>query len=75
MPHFVVQVSGRILDRQCKFIGKDFSSSVKLDSDIYNPVYEHKEEIREAFFQPSATFLFKVWVFKFAIQLQAGILD
>ena len=40
--------------------GKDISTSVKLDSDIYNPVYEHKEEFREPSIPPSATLLLKV---------------
>ena len=33
---------------------------MKLDSDIYNPVYEHKEEFREPSIPPSATLLLKV---------------
>lgn len=55
------RVAGRILDRRYDVHGKDISTSVKLDSDIYNPVYEHKEEYRESNMPPSATLMFKVY--------------
>lgn len=55
------RVAGRILDRRYEVHGKDVSTSVKLDSDIYNPVYEHKEEFRELSIPPSATLLLKVY--------------
>ncbi|XP_025108860.1 uncharacterized protein LOC112573069 isoform X2 [Pomacea canaliculata] len=55
------RVTGRIMDRRYEVYGKDISTSVKLDSDIYNPVYEHKEEFREPTIPPSATLYFKVY--------------
>ncbi|XP_076440309.1 uncharacterized protein LOC143279891 isoform X2 [Babylonia areolata] len=55
------RVAGRILDRRYDVFGKDISTSVKLDSDIYNPVYEHKEEFRDSSIPPSATLLLKVY--------------
>ena len=56
----MLQVAGRMLDRRYDVYGKDISTSVKLDSDIFNPVYEHKEEMRDPNIPPSATLLLKV---------------
>ena len=60
--HF--QVAARILDRKYEVYGKDVSTSVKMDSDIYNPIYESRTEFRESQLAPSATLLFKVIVIK-----------
>ncbi|XP_056018546.1 uncharacterized protein LOC125668024 isoform X3 [Ostrea edulis] len=55
------KVAGRVLDRKYEVHGKDINATVKLDSDIYNPVYETKTEFRENNIPPSATILFKVY--------------
>ncbi|XP_013082308.1 uncharacterized protein LOC106067643 isoform X1 [Biomphalaria glabrata] len=55
------RVAARILDRKYEVHGKDISTSVKIDSDIFNPVYEHRAEFREPQIPPSATLLFKVY--------------
>ncbi|XP_059151750.1 uncharacterized protein LOC131937975, partial [Physella acuta] len=55
------RVAARILDRKYQVYGKDMSTSVKIDSEIYNPVYEYRSEFREAQIPPSATILFKVY--------------
>ncbi|KAH9523455.1 hypothetical protein Btru_040051 [Bulinus truncatus] len=55
------RVAARILDRKYEVYGKDISTSVKIDSDIFNPVYEHRAEFREPQIPPSATLLFKVY--------------
>ena len=57
---FFLQVAGRVLDRKYGVFGKDVNTSVKLDSDIYNPIYETKIEFRESNIPPSATLLLKV---------------
>lgn len=54
------QVAGRILDRRYDLYGKDINTGVKLDSDVYNPVYEEKTEFRETNIPPTATLLLKV---------------
>lgn len=59
--NFSTQVAGRILDRRYDLYGKDINTSVKLDSDVYNPVYEEKTEFRETNIPPTATLLLKVW--------------
>jgi hypothetical protein len=41
--------------------GKDINTGVKLDSDVYNPVYEEKVEFRETNIPPTATLLLKVY--------------
>ena len=41
--------------------GKDINTGIKLDSDVYNPVYEDKTEYREPNIPPTATLLLKVW--------------
>ncbi|CAL1538632.1 unnamed protein product [Lymnaea stagnalis] len=55
------RVAARILDRKYEVYGKDISTSVKIDSEIFNPVYEHRSEFRETQIPPSATLLFKVY--------------
>ncbi|XP_071116690.1 uncharacterized protein [Haliotis cracherodii] len=55
------KVAGRILDRRYDVHGKDISTGVKLDSDSYNPVYEHKEEYRLPTVAPSSTLLLKIY--------------
>ncbi|XP_046327915.2 uncharacterized protein LOC124111997 isoform X2 [Haliotis rufescens] len=55
------KVAGRILDRRYDVHGKDISTGVKLDSDSYNPVYEHKEEYRLPTAAPSSTLLLKIY--------------
>ncbi|KAJ8305994.1 hypothetical protein KUTeg_016539 [Tegillarca granosa] len=55
------KVAGRVLDKKYEVYGKDITAPVKLDSDIYNPVYEHKTEYRESNLPPSATLLFKLY--------------
>ncbi|XP_050401529.1 uncharacterized protein LOC126818261 isoform X2 [Patella vulgata] len=55
------KVAGRVLDRKYEVYGKDILTSVKLDSDIYNPIYEHKEEFREPNIPPSSTLLLKIY--------------
>ena len=56
-----LQVAGRILDRRYDLYGKDINTGVKLDSDVYNPVYEERTEFRETNIPPTATLLLKVW--------------
>ncbi|KAL4236724.1 Coiled-coil domain-containing protein 17 [Mactra antiquata] len=55
------KVAGRILDRRYDLYGKDINTNVKLDSDVYNPVYEEKIEFRETNIPPTATLLLKVY--------------
>ncbi|XP_076083618.1 uncharacterized protein LOC143054468 isoform X2 [Mytilus galloprovincialis] len=55
------KVAGRVLDRKYGVFGKDINTTVKLDSDIYNPVYENKIEFRESNIPPSATLLLKIY--------------
>ncbi|XP_060559794.1 uncharacterized protein LOC132719870 isoform X5 [Ruditapes philippinarum] len=55
------KVAGRILDRRYELYGKDINTGVKLDSDVYNPVYEEKVEFRETNIPPTATLLLKVY--------------
>ncbi|KAL8600700.1 hypothetical protein ACOMHN_057290 [Nucella lapillus] len=55
------RVAARVLDRHYQAYGKDMSSGICLDSDVYNPVYQHWEEFREPSIPPSAAFLFKVY--------------
>ena len=44
--------------------GKDINTGIKLDSDVYNPVYEDKTEYREPNIPPTATLLLKVWQYR-----------
>ncbi|XP_052774398.1 uncharacterized protein LOC128212988 isoform X3 [Mya arenaria] len=55
------KVAGRILDRRYDLYGKDINTGVKLDSDVYNPVFEEKVEFRETNIPPTATLLLKVY--------------
>ncbi|XP_052098307.1 uncharacterized protein LOC127733070 isoform X1 [Mytilus californianus] len=55
------KVAGRVLDRKYGVFGKDINTTVKLDSEIYNPVYENKIEFRESNIPPSATLLLKIY--------------
>ncbi|ESO88244.1 hypothetical protein LOTGIDRAFT_234580 [Lottia gigantea] len=55
------KVAGRILDRRYEVYGKDIFTNVKLDSDIYNPIYEHKEEFRDSTIPPTSTLLLKIY--------------
>ncbi|RUS83083.1 hypothetical protein EGW08_009169 [Elysia chlorotica] len=55
------RVAARILDRKYEVYGKDMSTSVNIDSQIYNPVYDYRTEFRETAIAPSATLLFKVY--------------
>ena len=67
-----MQVAGRILDRRYDVYGKDINTGIKLDSDVYNPVYEEKTEFREPNIPPTATLLLKVIYFsikKFGVNL------
>lgn len=57
------QIAGRIIDRNYKKYGGDISAVAKINSDIFNPVYEHKEEFREPDPPVSATLLLKVTLF------------
>ena len=49
-----------MIDKKYEKIGKDINTSVKLNSNIYNPVYEHRTEVREHNIPHSATLYFKV---------------
>ena len=60
IPCLSTQVAGRILDRRYDVYGKDINTGIKLDSDVYNPVYEEKTEFREPNIPPTATLLLKV---------------
>ncbi|KAK3090147.1 hypothetical protein FSP39_009490 [Pinctada imbricata] len=55
------KVAGRVLDRKYNVHGRDINTSIKLDSDIYNPVYEEKYEFRETNIPPSSTLLLKIY--------------
>ncbi len=61
--HVYFQVAGRVLDKRYEKAGKDINTIVNLDSDIYNPVYDHRVEIREPNIPPTATLLLKVRLF------------
>ncbi|XP_064605743.1 uncharacterized protein LOC135470637 [Liolophura sinensis] len=55
------RVAGRIMDRAYTISGQDMVTGFKLDSDIYNPVYEHKEEIRDPDIPATATLVLKLY--------------
>ena len=54
------QVAGRVLDCDYHRVGRDLSAVMDLDSDIYNPVYRYRLEVREDRVPPTATLLLKV---------------
>lgn len=41
----ISRVAGRIFDRDFNIVGPQISSSVVLDSDIYNPIYKYSVKI------------------------------
>ncbi|XP_076462102.1 uncharacterized protein LOC143294612 [Babylonia areolata] len=55
------RVAARVLDRRYQVYGKDISTDMDLDSDVFNPVYQHRDEFREPTALPSAALLFKVY--------------
>jgi len=48
------------MDRQYRKIGPEMSAISELDSSVYNPSYNFREEIQEPNLPPTAVFLFKV---------------
>lgn len=55
------RIAGRIVDRNYKKYAGDISAVAKMNSDIFNPIYEHKEEYRESDPPITATLLLKVY--------------
>ncbi len=49
-----------MLSRNYGRLGKDINTGVSINSNIYNPVYEHQVECREPNIDATATLLFKV---------------
>ncbi|XP_070562568.1 uncharacterized protein [Ptychodera flava] len=57
----ISRVAGRIFDKKYDKIGKDITTMVSLDSDIFNPVYNFRQEFRDLAIPPTATLLIKVY--------------
>ncbi|XP_077980871.1 uncharacterized protein LOC144436074 isoform X3 [Glandiceps talaboti] len=57
----VSRIAGRIFDKKYNKIGKDITTMVSLDSDIFNPVYNFRQEYRDLAIPPTATLLIKVY--------------
>ncbi|KAL3869337.1 hypothetical protein ACJMK2_042031 [Sinanodonta woodiana] len=55
------RIAGRILDRKFEVYGKDINTSIKLDSDVYNPVFEERIEFRDPSIPPTSTLLLKIY--------------
>ncbi|XP_066548808.1 uncharacterized protein LOC136715039 [Amia ocellicauda] len=57
----VSRVTGRIFDRHYNQVGPDISTGIDLDSNIFEPVYGERVEIRCPCLPPSATLLLKLY--------------
>ena len=56
----ICQVAARLMDRKYERVGREINTSVKLDTDQFNPRYEHRVEFREPNMPPSCTMVAKV---------------
>ncbi|TFK01730.1 secreted tolloid-like protein [Platysternon megacephalum] len=56
----VTRVTGRIFDSSYHQIGPDISTGIDLSSNIFQPLYNYRVEIRDPAVPPSATLLLKV---------------
>ena len=54
------KVAARVVDKNYEKIGNDINTGVKLNSNIYSPVYEHRTEVRQENVPHSATLYLKV---------------
>ncbi|PAA84032.1 hypothetical protein BOX15_Mlig013049g2 [Macrostomum lignano] len=57
----ITKIRSRLLTRRYQAIGNEISCMASLDSDIYNPEFDHRQEIREPDLPPSATLLMKLY--------------
>nr|XP_015210948.1 PREDICTED: coiled-coil domain-containing protein 17 [Lepisosteus oculatus] len=66
----ISRVTGRIFDRHYNQVGPEISTGIDLDSNIFEPVYGERVEIRSPSLPPSATLLLKVYtVDRFTLKL------
>ncbi|KAJ8392508.1 hypothetical protein AAFF_G00073860 [Aldrovandia affinis] len=66
----ISRVTGRIFDRHYNQVGPDISTGIDLDSNIFQPVYNERVEIRCPSMPPSATLLLKVYtVDRFSLKM------
>ncbi|MGH0122546.1 UNVERIFIED_CONTAM: hypothetical protein FKN15_038096 [Acipenser sinensis] len=64
------RVTGRIFNRNYNQIGPDISTGIDLNSNIFEPFYNHHVEVRNPTMPPSATLLLKVYaVDRFSLKL------
>ena len=68
------------MDRKYERVGREISTGVRLETDIYNPLYEHRVEFREPNMPPSCTMVAKVgeivvWRILLYWMLDAGCLS
>ncbi|XP_035270927.1 uncharacterized protein ccdc17 isoform X3 [Anguilla anguilla] len=66
----VSRVTGRIFDRHYNQVGPDISTGIDLNSNIFEPVYDERVEIRCLNMPPSATLLLKLYtVDRFSLRM------
>ncbi|XP_061096358.1 uncharacterized protein LOC133127456 [Conger conger] len=66
----ISRVAGRIFDRHYNQVGPDISTGIDLNSNIFEPVYDERVEIRCPNMPPSATLLLKVYtVDRFSLRM------
>ncbi|KAJ8376289.1 hypothetical protein SKAU_G00068690 [Synaphobranchus kaupii] len=66
----ISRVTGRIFDRHYNQVGPDISTGIDLNSNIFEPVYDERVEIRCPNMPPSATLLLKVYtVDRFSLKM------
>lgn len=55
-----MEVSATVLDRSHRRVSREIGTTVSLDSDIHNPVYELRTEFRKPNMPATSTLLLKV---------------
>ncbi|XP_051866605.1 uncharacterized protein LOC127567700 [Pristis pectinata] len=66
----ISRVTGRMFNRNYNQIGPDISSGIDLNSNIFEPFYNHRTEFRNPRMPPSATLLLKVYAIdRFSLKL------
>ena len=55
-----MQIAGRILNRKYEKAGRDVNVLISPNSDVYNPTFEEKIELREPNMSATSTILLKV---------------
>ncbi|CAH1775471.1 unnamed protein product [Owenia fusiformis] len=75
----ISRIAGRVLNRKYEKLGPDILTGVNIDSDIYNPIYNHRTEFRLPHIAATATLLVKVYtidrVFKRLVVCGHGTLN